>query len=140
MSEEQVEYKTASKRVSRVSPTQRTLRELRSLGRVCGIVERFNHHAGPFGVRQDLFGFIDVISLDVERGIVGVQCCAGSGHAAHRRKILEECTQEAMEWLRCGGRIELWSWSKRKLKRGGKAERWCARVDHITMDLFSGGQ
>ena len=140
MSEEQAEYKTTSKRVSRISPTQRTLRELRSLGRVCGIVERFNQHAGPFGVRQDLFGFIDVISLDVERGIVGVQCCAGSGHAAHMRKILEECTQEAMEWLRCGGRIELWSWSKRKLKRGGKAERWCPRVDEITLDLFSGGQ
>ena len=131
---------TNSKKVSRLSPTQRTLRELRSMGRVCGIVERFNSHAGPFGVRQDLCGFIDLIALDPERGIVGVQCCAGSGHAAHRRKILEECTQEAIEWLRCGGKIELWSWSKRKLKRGGKAMRWMPRVEEITMEAISGGQ
>ena len=117
---------------SKTSPTQRTLRELRGMGRMSGIVERFNAHAGPFGIRQDLFGFIDVISCDPERGIIGVQCCAGSGHAAHRRKILEECHQEALDWLRCRGRIEIWSWSKKKVKRGGKAMRWFPRVEEIT--------
>ena len=130
------EIERKKKARSGISPTQRTLRELRGMGRISGIVERFNQHAGPFGIRQDLFGFIDLVALDPERGIVGVQCCAGSGHAAHRRKILEECTQEAVEWLRCGGRIEIWSWSKRKLKRGGKAERWCPRVEEITAEHF----
>ena len=121
-----------------LSPTQRTLRELRQLGRVCGIVERFNAHAGPFGVRQDLFGFIDIIALDPERGIVGVQSC-GQSHAAHKRKILEERNQEALEWLKCGGTIELWSWTKRKLKRGGKALRWVPRIECITTEMLKEG-
>jgi hypothetical protein len=119
-----------------LSPTQRTLRELRNMGRVSGIVERWNQYAGPHGIRQDLFGFIDIISLDAARGIIGVQCCGASGHAEHRRKILDDCTQEAVEWLRCGGQIELWSWSKRKLKRGGKALRWMPRIEPITAELF----
>ena len=120
-----------------MSPTQRTIRELKDRGCIVGIVERFNRHAGPFGIRQDLFGFIDAIALDTSRGIVGIQCCAGSGHAQHKSKIVEDCNEAAFEWLRCGGKIELWSWSKRKLKRGGKAERWFPRVEEITLDTLT---
>ena len=120
-----------------LSPTQRTLNALRHQGRVCGIVEKFNSFVPPHGIRIDFLGFIDVISLDPQRGIVGVQCCAGSGHAAHRRKIVDDCTDNALEWLKCGGKIELWSWSKRKIKRGGKAERWTPRVEEITTDDIS---
>lgn len=114
-----------------LSPTQRTLRELRQQGRLAGVVERWNQFVGQHGIRQDLFGFIDLIVLCRERGIVGVQCCAGSAHAAHRRKIMEECRVMATEWCRCGGVIELWSWSKVKLKRGGVAVRWKPRVEVI---------
>ena len=46
-----------------VSPTQRTLRALEQRGCFCGIVERFNPYAGPHGIRQDLFGIIDVVAL-----------------------------------------------------------------------------
>ena len=90
---------------------------LRHQGATCAVVEKFNQYAGKFGIRQDLFGFIDVIVMDPERGLIGVQCCARSGHAAHRRKILEERTEYAMEWLRCGGSIEIWSWAKQKVNR-----------------------
>jgi hypothetical protein len=101
---------------------------------VCGIVERFNSHVGPFGIRQDLFGFIDLISLDPQRGIVGVQCCARSRHAAHRQKIVEDCREEALAWIEAGGVIELWGWGKIKLKRGGKALRWTPRIEVIGKD------
>lgn len=121
-----------------LSPTQRTLRTLRQEGRVCGIVERFNPYAGPHGKRQDLFGFIDLISLDPVRGIVAVQSC-GSDFSEHKRKILEERAQEATEWLQGGGKIEIWGWRKVKLKRGGKAMRWAPRVEEITLDAFSSG-
>lgn len=121
--------------MSGLSPTQRTLRELRQQGRVCGIVERFNSFVGPHGIRQDLFGFIDIISLDPERGIVGVQSC-GSSFSAHKRKILEECTMNAIEWLNSGGVIEIWGWRKVKLKRGGKAMRWRPRVEEITESMI----
>lgn len=129
--------------VKGLSNTQRTLRELRAQGRIAAIAERWNPYAGPeridpatrtwrrTGIRQDLFGFIDVLALDPQRGIIAIQSCAGSAHAKHRRKIVEECAEAAHEWLRCGGRIELWSWSKRVVVRGGKAMRWVVRVEEI---------
>ncbi len=122
--------------MSKPSPTSRTMKHLRHQGATCAVVEKWNQHAGPFGVRQDLFGFVDVLVLDPERGFIGVQCCARSGHAAHRKKILEERTEHAMEWLKCGGAIEIWSWAKQKVKRGGKAERWVPKVEEITLESF----
>lgn len=123
--------------MSKPSPTSRTMNHLRHDGATCAVVEKWNQHAGPFGIRQDLFGFVDVLVLDPERGFIGVQCCARSGHAAHRRKILEECTEKAMEWLKCGGKIEIWSWAKQKVKRGGKLERWVPKVEEFTLDSFN---
>ena len=120
-----------------MTPTQRTLRALREQGRVCAIVERWNQHVGPHGIRQDLFGIIDVIALDPERGVVGVQSC-GSDFAAHQRKMLEERAQECIDWLSTPGTVlELWGWRKVKLKRGGKAERWSPRVRAFTLADFA---
>ena len=59
---------------------------MRNQGRICGIVERFNAHVGPFGIRQDLFGIIDIICLSPDMGVVGVQAC-GQDFKAHVRKI-----------------------------------------------------
>lgn len=118
-----------------ISPTQRTLEALRNLDRTCGIVERFNRFAGPHGKRQDLFGFIDIIALDREQGIIGVQS-TGQDFAGHVRKILEERSEEAVEWLKCGGRIELWGWRKLKVKRGGKAMKWAPRIREFTLEDF----
>lgn len=119
-----------------LSPTQRTLRALRDQGRVCAIVEKFNPYAGPHGLRQDLFGIIDVLALDPERGVVGVQSC-GQAFAAHEQKILEERAQEAIDWLSTPGTVlELWGWRKIKLKRGGKAMRWSPRVRPFTLADF----
>jgi hypothetical protein len=100
---------------------------------MCDVCEKWIPWAGKHGVRKDLFSFIDLIALDPSRGIIGVQCCSRSGHAAHRRKILEECTELAMEWLKCGGKVEIWSWAKQVVKRGGKAMRWTPKVEEITL-------
>ena len=126
---------------SKTSPTQRTIQRLRGQGCICGVVERWNPYAGPInpktgnpsGIRQDLFKFNDVICL-TGGAIIGIQCCAGSGHAAHRHKIL--ANEVAPRWLASGGRIEIWSWSKTKVKRGGVAVRWTPRVELITADDF----
>ena len=115
-----------------LSPTQRTLRALRERGCICGIVERFNAFVGPHGIRQDLFGFIDIIALYPD-GIVGIQSC-GSSFSAHDKKILEN--EIAPDWLKTGGKIELWGWRKIKLKRGGKAMRWSPRLKAYTLDDF----
>ncbi len=118
------------------SPTQRTIRELKNQGRRCAIVEKFNAFVGPHGVRQDLFGIIDVIALDPERGVVGVQSC-GQAFAAHERKFFEERAQECVDWLSTPGTVlELWGWRKVKLARGGKALRWSPRIREFTLEDF----
>ena len=117
-----------------LSYTQRTLRELRRRGLIAAVVERWNQYAGPHGSRQDLFGFIDIIALDPKRGIIAIQSTGPSGHAMHRKKVLQNET--ALEWLACGGLIELWSWRKLLVKRGGKARRWSSRIEHIIEEMF----
>jgi hypothetical protein len=124
-----------------MSPTQRTIRALKNQGRKCAIVEKWNAFAGraggPPGVRQDLFGIIDVLALDPERGVVGIQCC-GSAFSGHLRKLTEERAQDTLDWLRTPGTsLELWGWRKVKAKRGGKAEIWSPRVLQITVDMVT---
>ena len=117
-----------------MSPTQRTIRELRNQGRRCGIVEKFNAYAGPHGLRIDLFGIIDIIALDPERGVIGVQSC-GNSFSAHLKKILIEHYQETLDWLQTPGTVlELWAWRKVKKKRGGKAMVWRPRIKQITLE------
>jgi len=99
---------------------------MREQGRICGIVEKFNHHVGEFGIRQDLFGFIDIIAIDPVNGIIAIQSC-GQDFAGHIRKMTEERNDAMYQWLQHAP-VELWGWRKVKLKRGGKAERWKPRV------------
>ena len=121
-----------------MSPTQRSMNAMRESGRRVGVVERFLGYAGPHGVRKDLFGFIDIIAIDDQEGIVGVQACGGSGFAAHRRKIVEEKAEEAKAWLRAGGKIELWAWCQVKMVKGGTRMVYKPRIDHITIDDITG--
>ena len=122
---------------SGLSPTQRTLRMMRERGLKAAIVEKWNAHAGPFGVRQDLFGIIDVLCLDPERGVVGIQSC-GSSFSQHWRKLTEECYQETFDWLSTPGTsLELWSWRKVKAQRGGKAMVWRPKVAEITLEILN---
>jgi len=123
-----------------LSPTQRTLREMRKLGRICGQTERWipnpAHPGGGF--RKDLFGFIDLIILDPERGIVAIQSC-GQSFKAHLDKIMDsEVTETVIEWLSNPSRpaLELWGWRKVKLKRGGKAMRWEPRIHVFQLEDF----
>jgi|7_EtaG_2_1085326.scaffolds.fasta_scaffold35761_2 hypothetical protein len=127
-------------------PTQRTMEVLRKEGLLCGVVERWNSHAR---VRQDLFGFIDVIAIrpyGVKQrsrfcpwsGIIAVQCCARSSMSEHRKKILNE--PRALTWLKSGGTIEMWGWDfhypKRKDGSKSKAKRYRHIVEHINADQF----
>lgn len=114
-----------------LSPTQRTLKAMREQGRTCGIVEKFNQHVGPFGIRQDLFGFIDIIAIDPTQGIVAIQSC-GQDYSGHVNKLKEERNEAVYEWLR-HAKCELWAWRKVKLKRGGKAVRWAPRVADVVI-------
>ena len=114
-----------------LSPTQRTLRYLREQGHVAAIVEKWNPHVG---IRQDLFGFIDIIALDPEKGVIGVQS-TGQDFAGHYRKLTTERYQEVSDWLKTPGTsLLLIGWRKLKVKRGGKAMRWSPRIQEITLE------
>ena len=119
-----------------LSITQRTLRQLRQEGFICGIVERFNPYAGTHGKRQDLFGIIDIIVIKHDT-ICGIQSCSSSDFAEHDRRILSN--EFAPEWLRAGGCLELWGWRKVKLRHGAKLMVWRPRVKVYDLaDFFKG--
>lgn len=114
-----------------MTPTQRTIRALKSQGCPCAIVEKWNAHAR---IRQDMFGIIDIIALDPARGVVGVQC-TGNDFSGHFRKITEEKAKESLQWLETPGTVlELWAWRKVKVKRGGKALIWKPRIHVFTTE------
>ena len=125
--------------MAKTTSVQRTMRQLRQEGHICAVVERWLAYAasptgqGPPGIRQDLFGFLDIISLAPD-AIVGIQCTTGSGHPQHKAKIL--ANEIAPEWLKSGGRIQIWTWRKLLVKRGGKAMRWTPRIEEITLEDF----
>lgn len=106
-----------------MSPTQRALADLKKQGITCQIVEKYNSFAH---VRVDLFGGLDVVAL-MENSIVGIQITSDSNHAARVTKIKAE--PRLMEWLRCGGRIQVWSYGKRGAT--GKRKIWTRRVEEI---------
>ena len=101
------------------------------------MVERFNPHVGSHGIRQDLFGIIDVLVLDPS-GFIGVQCC-GTDFKQHVDKLTVEKAQECREWLMTPtGRLQIWGWRKVKKARGGKAVVWAPRIMEITLETLEG--
>ena len=95
------------KRVGRgTSPTQRTLKRLRDLGYTAQVVETWNPHAK---IRQDLFGFIDVLAIKAGE-VLAVQACAGGDAAKRVRKIGEHPNVGPVR--KAGIRIEVHAWRK----------------------------
>lgn len=113
--------------VAVTSPTQRTLAYCRAEGWIPAVVERWNQYAQ---IRQDLYGFLDLLVMDDKPGLLGVQCTSGSNAAARMEKIGAE--PKALHWLLRGLRVEVWGWRKVKGKRGGRlhwdVRRLAARV------------
>lgn len=89
-----------------MSPTQRTVAHLKSLGYLPAIVEKWNPYAR---VRQDLWGWADVLAIR-EGEVLAVQATS-SGVAARVRKIQESKTVAVVR--KAGVRIEVHGWTKR---------------------------
>jgi len=101
------------------SPTQRSLAHLREEGYVVAIVERWNPHAR---IRQDLFGFIDLLAI--RKGeTLAVQVTA-SGVSARIKKIMESDYLNAVR--DAGWRIVVHGW--RKNSKG----RYVLRIEDIS--------
>jgi hypothetical protein len=109
-----------------VTPTQRTLKLLRDRGYTCAITEHWN---GWAKVRQDLFGFIDIVAVkDGTVGVLAVQTTSGSNTSARVAKIQAE--PRASVWLAAGNKIVVHGW--RKVGPRGKAKKWECREIPVT--------
>ena len=104
-----------------ISPTQRTLKLMRSEGYTCAIVEHYNQWAN---IRQDLYGFIDIVCLRGDnRGILGIQTTSTGNINARIKKI--QANPIYILWLQCGNQIEVQGWSKKGKK--GKVKHWTVK-------------
>ena len=108
----------------KTSPTQRSLAKLRAEGWTVRVVEHWNQYAR---IRQDLFGFGDLIAVKV--GVPGatlVQTTTGHNLSARIAKIYG--IPEAGIWKAAGNRIVAHGW--RKVGERGKRKLWeCREVE-----------
>lgn len=104
--------------MKKISPTQRTLAEMRERGYACFITEYWHAFTKT---RRDLAGFIDVICLG-ENEVIAVQTTSISNVSARVKKIAEHENVAAVR--KAGIRIVVMGWGK---NRDGK---WiCKEVD-----------
>lgn len=125
--------------------TQRTIAEIskRSTTLRIGKTEHWNKFGvrssdGAPGIRQDLFGFCDLLVLDLERGFIAVQT-TGKDFSGHYKKLTTECRDACLDWLKAGnGRsaIELWSWSKKPTHKGSKVLKYIPRIKNMMLEDF----
>lgn len=99
------------------SPTELTLAHLRRDGWLVAVVEKWNPHAR---IRQDLFGFIDLIAI---RGAetMAVQACAWGDIAKRARKIADSPHVAAVR--EAGWTIMVAGW-KQKAPRARYESKW----------------
>lgn len=111
--------------MSKTSPTQRSLKALREDGWECAIVEKWNAFVG---IRQDLFGFIDILCLCPHRGILGVQTTVAGSMNKRLEKIKAE--HRAQMFLNAGGQIVIHGWIKGG-KRSETPGKWiCRKINY----------
>ena len=108
-----------------MSPTQLSLAALRAAGYDPWVCEYWNHFSRK---RVDMYGCWDIIAVR-ENEVLFVQTTT-SGVAARVRKIAD--SPHTPNIRKAGVRLEVHGWTKRKLKRGGKAERWVQRVVDVS--------
>ncbi len=110
------------------SPTSRALEECRKRGWLAEVVEKWIPQTKQ---RKDLFGFVDIVALDPDGRTIGIQATSGANHAARVTKIQE--SPKISHVLRANWAIEVWSYTKRKVKRGGVAVRWVLREERVIL-------
>lgn len=95
------------------TPTTRSLELLRSEGYTVAITEHWNAYAR---IRQDLFGFIDLIAIkEGVSGVLAIQTTTAAHVSARFEKIAGNPVLKV--WLLSGNKIEIHGWGLRG-KRG----------------------
>jgi hypothetical protein len=97
------------------------------MGYEAQVVERFNHHAGPHGIRIDLFGLADVEAIADDHTLY-VQATPAARLQDHVRKCLDE--RRLHRLIACPTRVfEIWSWYQPRKRARWTLRRYRAVVD-----------
>lgn len=119
------------KKKKRTLPSERSMRLLRKEFYEVALVEKWNPWAGPpnpatgkpTGIRQDLFGCMDVLAVKKgEKGVLAVQATS----AAHLTDRIDKAfgLRITKIWLQAGNRFEFHGWTKRPITKKRKREIW----------------
>ena len=92
----------------KTSPTQLSLKELRKTCDAVQVVEKWNPHAR---IRQDLFGFVDILALQGTETLA-IQSTSWANVGARAKKIAESPLVGAVR--DAGWRILIHGWRKNK--------------------------
>ena len=112
------------------SPTSMTLKVLRDQGYIAAVVETWQAFAC---IRQDLFGFADILAYTPGKpGVLLAQVTSWSCATARIKKIRHERMVAASNWIGNGRSLEVWGWGVRDVE--GK-KRWCARIFDFNKEL-----
>jgi hypothetical protein len=109
---------------------------LRKDGWLPAVVEKWNPGAR---VRQDLFGFIDIMALDtLGRPPVGIQVTT-TGHMADRLRKMTTAPvgYKLAYWLNSGLTVEIWGYAKRGPR--GQRKVWTLTRRAVTLRDLEGG-
>jgi hypothetical protein len=125
--------------VSKQSPTSRALQQLRKDGWLPAVVEKWNPGAR---VRQDLFGFIDIVAIGNQTGVLGIQVTTTAHMAERYTKIItpkpDRAASPSFIWLYCGNTLEIWGYAKRGPR--GQRKVWTLTRRAVTLRDLEGGQ
>lgn len=104
--------------MAKTSPTMRSLKYWKEHASYVAKTEHWNAFAK---VRQDLFGFADLVVLRPPRqGVLAVQTTSTKNMSAREKKI--QNTPAAQAWLDAGNQIIVEGWSKKGPR--GKRKVW----------------
>lgn len=96
---------------SKRSTTVLSMEYMNHGGWTCARVEHWNAFAK---IRQDLFGWADIIAYHPQKGIALIQT-TGATHFSHR-KVKMLASPHLAGWKRAGGHIWLHEWSDKGLR------------------------
>lgn len=113
---------------SKVSPSARSLQELRRQGYIGQSVEK----RIPYSfITQDYIHCIDIIAFR-ENEVIGVQATTTT-HITHRfNKALT--VPELVGWLKAGCKFQVWGWSKKGPR--GKKKHWTLTQRNLYLSDF----
>lgn len=96
---------------------------------VVGNVEFWNKYSRK---TLDLFNLFDTIAI-FNHALYGIQITSSANFASHHKKMIEN--KNLHLWLDTENNAWLVSWSKKKIKRGGKAYKWEPKIrEYYLMD------